>query len=361
MHAPALERITVKGYRSLVDVSVPVSRVTVVQGGNGSGKSNLYRALGLAVAAADGTLAHRVAAEGGMGSLLWAGPRRKGPRRVEVQVQWSDVRYTLVLGLPQTVGDDPFPLDPEVKSEVIELAAGGRWLPAAERTNTSAMMRDSEGRRVVFGFELWRGESMLTQIRDPLEFAVAADVQARLLQWRLYHEFRTGSDAPARTPQLGVRTPQLALDGADLAAAYATIWHVGAVADFQTRVAAAFDGARVSHSVDESGRFTLFLDTGLARPLAAAELSDGTLRYLCLLTALSSPRPATLVAVNEPETSLHPQLLPPLAEMLAGGAGDSQIWVTTHSAELADHLAAAGDDVVVHRLARQGGETQIIR
>jgi len=74
---------------------------------------------------------------------------------------------------------------------------------------------------------------------------------------------------------------------------------------------------------------------GVLRPLEARELSDGTLRYLCLVAALLSPRPATLLALNEPEMSLHPELMQPLAELITLASRNSQIWVTTHSQDLA--------------------------
>jgi predicted ATPase len=74
---------------------------------------------------------------------------------------------------------------------------------------------------------------------------------------------------------------------------------------------------------------------GLLRPLDATELSDGTLRYLCLLAALMSPRPPRLLALNEPETSLHPDLLDGLAQMIVRASKHSQMWITTHSPELA--------------------------
>lgn len=360
MADPRLTSITVRGYRSLLDVVVDLADVTVIQGANGAGKSNLYRALSLAAAAASGTLARTIATEGGMGSLLWAGTRGRGPRRVAVGVQWTDVRYTIELGLPQTVGVDPFPLDPEVKRELIELPSGTRWVTVAERANGSAMMRDEAGERVLFPFELWRGESMLSQIRDPRTFPVAAGVRDRLSDWRLYHEFPTSSDAPARSPQLGIRTPQLAVDGSDLAAAFATIDHVGDIENFQARVGEAFDGARVRHSVDPSGRFTLELDSGLSRPLTAAELSDGTLRFLYLLTALCSPRPASFVAVNEPETSLHPDLLPALARVLRDRTRDSQVLLTTHSEVLAGAVAGF-PGVSVVGLERTAGATVVRR
>src|SRR5262249_24669152 len=74
---------------------------------------------------------------------------------------------------------------------------------------------------------------------------------------------------------------------------------------------------------------------GLRRPLRARELSDGTLRYLCLLAALLSPLPPALLALNEPETSLHPDPLEPLAQQLVNAGKYSQLWIVTHSARLA--------------------------
>jgi predicted ATPase len=266
----------------------------------------------------------------------------------------------LELGLPQRVKDDPFPLDPEVKRETIELRGGGRWLMAGERNNATAFLRNDVGERVAFPFELWRGESVLAQIRDPRSFPIAADVRARLLDWRLYHHFRTDAASPMRTPQLGVRTPTLAPDGHDLAAAFATIWFVGDSDALAEHVSAAFAGCRVRHEADVSGRFELLLDTpSLNRPLRGSEWSDGTLRYLCLLVALSSPRPPWLLAFNEPETSLHPDLMAPLARLLVDRSQDSQVWVTTHSAELADRVAEHGAQAVVHRLRLAGGETAL--
>jgi predicted ATPase len=78
---------------------------------------------------------------------------------------------------------------------------------------------------------------------------------------------------------------------------------------------------------------------GLLRPLRAAELSEGTLRYLLLATALLSPRPPPLMVLNEPETSLHPELLPPLARLIERASGLGQVIVVTHARALAEPLA----------------------
>jgi predicted ATPase len=96
---------------------------------------------------------------------------------------------------------------------------------------------------------------------------------------------------------------------------------------------------------------------GLLRPLHAAELSDGTLRYLLLCAALLTPRPPTLMILNEPETSLHPDLLAPLARLIAQAATRSQLVVVTHAATLVDELARSGAQRTV--LEKELGETII--
>ena len=148
--------------------------------------------------------------------------------------------------------------------------------------------------------------------------------------------------APARRPQVGTRTPVLSDDGGDLAAAVQTIIEAG-FDDLPRAVADAFDGATVSVAVHD-GLFELQLhQRGMLRPLRAAELSDGTLRFLLWGAALLSPRPPSLMVLNEPETSLHPDLVAPLAGMIRSAATGTQVVVVTHSAVLREHLAHRRD------------------
>jgi predicted ATPase len=97
---------------------------------------------------------------------------------------------------------------------------------------------------------------------------------------------------------------------------------------------------------------------GIQRPFDARELSDGTLRYLCLIGALMSYRLPAFVALNEPEMSLHPDLLEPLAQLIAAAAQRTQIWVVTHSQALAEHLERHGDCTARH-VHMVDGETRI--
>jgi predicted ATPase len=99
---------------------------------------------------------------------------------------------------------------------------------------------------------------------------------------------------------------------------------------------------------------------GFQRPFDAKELSDGTLQYLCLLAALLSPRPPNLLALNEPETSLHPDLFESLAKLIARAANKSQLWITTHSQVLADFiLEYAGANPI--ELEKIDGATKIVK
>ena len=129
-------------------------------------------------------------------------------------------------------------------------------------------------------------------------------------------------------------------DGHDLAAALRTIIEIGDENKLYQLINRAFPGTRLLIN-DPYGksRFELQLKMpGILRPLDAYELSDGTLRYLCLIAALLSPRLPVMLVLNEPEMSLHPDLLTPLAELIVYASKSSQIIVTTHSETLADTI-----------------------
>jgi predicted ATPase len=177
-------------------------------------------------------------------------------------------------------------------------------------------------------------------------------------QWRFYHHFRTDKDSLLRRPQIGVRTPVLSHDGSDLAAALQTILEIGDGEGLLEEVKRTFNGASliIEHV---SGAFSILLRMpGLTRPLSATELSDGTLRYLCLLAALMSPRPPRLLALNEPETSLHPDLLDGLAQMIVRASRDSQLWITTHSPYLSELIERHSGEPSIE-LELVAGETRV--
>ena len=185
------------------------------------------------------------------------------------------------------------------------------------------------------------------------------DVRAQIRSWRFYDHFRTDVLAPARQIQIGTRSPVLGHEGRDLAATLQTILEIGDAESLGATVADAFPGSRVSVEVI-AGRFDLrFHGPGLLRPLSSAELSDGTLRYLLLIAALLSPRPPGLLVLNEPETSLHPELLPALARLMITAAERSQLLIITHSSALVNALEE-NSSVTPIELIKELGETRIV-
>ena len=352
-------------YRSLRDLRFSVGRLTVITGANGTGKSNVYKALRLLVDAAEGQLGRALAREGGMPSALSAIPqthRTAGARRLSIGFADEAMAYELRLGLPAPDDRPPeertaFTHDPLVKEETIRTLKKPR-VNLLERRSQSAMLRDDDGHARTFGATIDSSESVLSQLAEPHRYPVLAMLRERLRRWRFYHQIRTDAESPLRSPQIGSRTPVLAHDGHDLAAAFQTIRENGDEVGLANAVAEAFDGAelKIPH---EDARFAIQLETpGVYRPLDAAELSDGTLRYLALLAALRTPLPPELLVLNEPETSLHPRVLAPLAKQIIEAARESQVIVVSHAAELVDAICKHRDAMRIE-LVKEDGATKV--
>ncbi|MDO9405793.1 MAG: AAA family ATPase [Polaromonas sp.] len=368
--------LAVGNYRSINNLRLPLGPLNVITGPNGSGKSNLYRALRLLAEIAQGGIVNALAREGGMASAIWAGPeeitrrmrsgevpvqgqhRRKEAVRLRLGFSGEHVGYAVTLGYPPP-SRSVFALDPVIKREAIW--AGPFLRPASLLVDREgALVRLRNGRHwdiATDSIDLF--ESMLSRVSGLASGPEILSVRDTLRSWRFYDHFRTDPAAPARLPQLGTRTPVLHHDGRDLAAALQTILEIGDADALHTAIADAFPGARLAIDASADGRFAVQLQQhGLLRPLAASELSDGTLRYLLLAAALLSPRPPALMVLNEPETSLHPDLLPALGRLIITASASAQVWVISHSSRLVAALSEhpACNTVV---LEKNFGETQI--
>jgi predicted ATPase len=367
--------LAIANYRSLRELIVPLGRLNVVTGPNGSGKSNLYRALRLLAATARGGVIPSLAREGGLQSTLWAGPERfsramlegeapvQGTRRHEpvnlrLGFAGDEFGYAIDLGLP-IPGPTQFGLDPVIKRECIW--SGPLLRPSAllvDRHGASLRTRADDGDWQTVPQTVASFDSMMTEFADPRGAPEMLAVREQIRSWRFYDYFRTDAGAPARLPQIGTHTPVLADDGADLAAALQTIREIGSARALDDAVSDAFPGSRID-IVNLDGRFEVTMrQHGLLRPLKAAELSDGTLRYLLLIAALLTPRPPALLVLNEPETSLHPDLLPALGRLIAQASAHSQMLVVSHAARLIASLEReSGSQSLV--LEKELGATRI--
>ncbi|MCP2255178.1 putative ATPase [Prauserella aidingensis] len=370
-----LTTLAVQNYRSLRDLVLPLSRLTVVTGANGTGKSNLYRALRLLADAAHSGAVAALAREGGLPSTSWAGPETVGrtvregtaPPQGALRTKSVGLRlgfagdefgYALDLGMP-VPERSAFIRDPEFKRECVWIGPVLRkGALLADRDGPVVRTRGTDGAWGREPHQIPVTDSMLTSFADPRISPEVLLVRERIRSWRFYGHFRTDADAPARQVRVGTRTPVLDHDGADLPAAVQTIEEIGDSEALHTAIDNAFPASRLSVRPGDDGRFELqFHQYGLLRPLSAAELSDGTLRYLLWVAALLSPRPPELLAMNEPETSLHPSLLPALAALIATAAEHTQVVVVTRARPLVEAVRAAADDANLVELERDFGAT----
>ena len=367
--------LAVSGYRSIRNLVLPLERLNVITGGNGAGKSSLYRALRLLADVAQGRAIAALAIEGGLQSTLWAGPEtvsramKRGQAAIEGTVRkhsvalrlgfaGEDFGYAIDLGLPIGHGRSLFNLDPMIKAEAVWAGAAMRRSNVfAIRTNGVVQVLGEGGRKDIRITDLAPYDSMMTHAADAASGRELLVLRERMRSWRFYDHFRTDREAPARMSRIGTRTFALAGDGADLAAALQTTAETGDDEALAAAIADAFPGSSIAVT-ENRGVFELHMHQhGLLRPLSVSELSDGTLRYLLLVAALTTPRPPPLMVLNEPETSLHPDLIAPLGRLIAAASGHSQVVVVTHAAALVDILREAGG--AVHELVKEASETVV--
>lgn len=371
-----IRTIAIQGYRSLRDLVLPLGQLAVITGANGSGKSSVYRALRLLADVVQNAVVASLAREGGLPSTFWAGPEtiarsvKQGTHAVEGLAKrnaaslklgfGSDAYgYSIDLGYPPPPPPATmFRLDPRVKRECIWHGPVYRKASAlVERRNNFVWLsttRDEEP--VILTQHLADTDSMLASVADPQRAPEMLAVREAIRGWRFYDQFRTDVESPARGTQIGTWTPVLHQDGSNLAAALQTILEIRSDQSVATALEDAFPRSTLFVE-DQLGRFELKLQQhGLLRPLSAAELSDGTLRYLLWIAALLTPRPPELMVLNEPETSLHPDLLPALARLIVTAAARTQIIVVSHAPVLIETLTGSPTCTRLH-LVKDFGET----
>src|SRR4051794_13927310 len=204
---PVITTIAIENYRSLRDLHLSLRRLNVVTGANGSGKSSLYRALRLLADCASGRIISSVAREGGLESVLWAGPEhvgagvrsgrhpvegtvRSGPISLQLGFASDDFSYLIDLGLPTRYASSAFNLDPEIKREVVW--SGPIMRPASvlvKRKRALVELRGAASKSdswQAFESALRPYESVLTEVLDPVRAPELLAVREQIKSWRFY-------------------------------------------------------------------------------------------------------------------------------------------------------------------------------
>jgi len=198
-------------------------------------------------------------------------------------------------------------------------------------------------------------EGMAQRARDRgLDVRIGSVCEQWLRRWEVHYDLRTDRKADVRRSVPARHEKRLSRDGANLIQVLHTLYMTNE--EFERRLddamAAAFpdDYVKLKFAPLEEGRIELRLRwKHVARPPAAADLSDGTLRFLMLAAILANPEPAPLIAIDEPETGLHPRMLAIVAELAEEAASKSQVILATHSPELLDAFHEEPPAVTVFR------------
>lgn len=352
--APGFSRLAVKGYRRLRDIDLRLRPLNVLIGANGVGTSSVLDVFDLMASSASASLESSITESGGMSSLLTANG------------QATDIAMSL-----QMDQDSAAPLDYAIKltskgygyeishESLVQRRAVKSTVPFKYIDSTGSRIRYQHNGRFVepnWGYR-WL-ESSLSQV--PKMYREAENFRGMLADTsEIYHGLEVGRRAPVRMPQAlsPARTP--GTNGEDLLSCLYTLRETErdrfeAVEDTLKAAFPAFQ--RLEFPPHAGGLLTLgWRDENFTRPIYANELSEGTLRFIWLATLLQSPGLPRVVLIDEPEVSLHPEMLRLLADLMREASDRAQLIVATHADRFVRFLSP--DELLVCDGDEQGGMT----
>jgi predicted ATPase len=333
-------------------VDLPLRDLNVFIGPNGSGKSNFLEILAL-LKAAPRNLPDPVKEMGGIREWLWKGEGATGEGRVEAVVENPKGEMALRHCLAIREHGGRF----EVVDERIENARSIAGKPEHFIPQTwfhynfgqgHPILKDQlEQERRLQREHIRPEESILSQVKDPERYPALTHLQDKYAQIRLFRNWSFGPAAALRKEQSASGRNDFLADGGENLALVLSKINPRVRKDLREGLEQLYQGIVDLNFQINDGGVQLFLEEEGGRQIPAPRLSDGTLRYLCLLAILLHPEPPPLVAIEEPELGLHPDVLPYVAKLLAESSQRTQLLVTTHSQMLVDALGNQPESVIV--------------
>lgn len=327
--------------------TIELGPLNILIGPNGSGKSNLLESVALLQSAPD-QLLKPIREGGGVRDWLHKGQQSTPIASLDIVLNYSagvqDLRYVLSF---TEVGQRFEIVDERIENE---LPADGKPLPCFfyHLNNGRPVLSVKQEQRSLRQEDVDLEKSILAQRRDPDQYPELTWLALSLGKIRLYREWSFGRYTPPRLPQKAdLPNEHLEPDSSNLGLVLNRLRRDPAVKQrLLGALQALYDGIDDYDVQIEGGTVQVFFHEG-NRTIPATRLSDGTLRYLCLLAVLCHPNPPPLVCIEEPELGLHLDVLPTLADLLKEASTRTQLIVTTHSDVLVDAMSDQPESVYV--------------
>jgi len=362
-----IKQLNIEGFRSLRKVSWSPGALNVIIGPNGTGKSNLLRFLELISISAQGRLGKYIQSLGGMEPIVWDGVATSIRFALETTPEDGELGpESYELELARLGSGSSYKVEKELLINSYKLRKGIEKKPFKflERFSKTAVIFDEKERTFTTPEEFISDEESLLSIASGpfINNHFIPPFQRGLASIAVYHDLHTNKDAPIRQPAIARMEKRVDPDGQNLISVLHTLYTGDRVFknDINSAMHAAFgdDFEELVFPPASDQRIQLRIRwKSLKREQSAAELSDGTLRFLFLLTVLASPSPAPIIAIDEPETGLHPSMLPLVAEYAVDAATRSQVILTTHSPQFLDAFVGTMPTTTVAKW--QNGETAL--
>ncbi len=362
--SPLLESITLEGFLSFEPKAeeIQLAPLNVLIGPNGSGKSNFIEALSV-LRAVPRDLPMPIRQGGGVMDWLWRGDSELligGLQAARIEVVFGEghiarfkkgnpaVRYWLAFGAE----GDAFVLVDERLENAEPLPGEAKPYFYFGYENGRPMLNVKGGQRELRREDIDRTQSIVSQRKDPDAYPELTRLGELLGGIRIYRSWHFGPAAGVRAAcRPDARTDYLSEGFDNLPARLAALKRSPTVKERLLELIRDF-----GHDFDdfevipEGGTLNLYLTergSSIGSSFPARRLSDGTLRYLCLIAILVDPKPPPLLVIEEPELGLHPDILPTLRDLMVEASSRTQLIVTTHSTQLVDAMTDYAESVLI--------------
>ncbi|ABC30216.1 predicted ATPase [Hahella chejuensis KCTC 2396] len=350
-----LKSISIKNFLSYGEKEqyISLQPLNIIIGPNGSGKTNLIEAIELLHAAPKDLLA-AIRNGGGVHELLWKRSSANPVAVLEAILTDSQKKQDLRYSLSFTAISQRFELIEERIESVEKKSSNSNFSSFYEFSNGKGFL-SVKGKKKSSSENIDVNLSILSQRKDPEQYPEVTYLGEVFSKIRLYREWSFGRSMPSRLPQKAdLPNDYLEPDSKNLGLLLNRFSKEPTVKKKILRALQGLYEGITDYGVQIEGGTVqvFFFEDNITIP--ASRLSDGTLRYLCLLAILFHPNPPPLICIEEPELGLHPDVLPALAEILKEASERCQLIVTTHSDVLVDAMSDQPESVLVAERGEDG-------